>query len=79
MIEPSQKKPEKSRLQQIAAYSSLGMQTVIIIGGGAWLGSLLDKKYEVEKNWFALGFVLVSIVFSMIYTVKKLNHLNNGK
>ena len=76
---PQPEKPEKSRLQQIAEYSSLGMQTVIIIGGGAYLGSLLDKKYNVEKNWFALAFVLVAIVFSMMYTVKKLNKLNNGK
>jgi F0F1-type ATP synthase assembly protein I len=72
-------KPEKSRLQQIAEYSSLGFQTVGIIGGGAWLGSLLDKKYQTEKSWFTLAFVLVFIVISMMYTIRKLNGMNNDK
>jgi len=76
---PKPKQPEKSRLQQIAAYSSLGMQTVLIIGGGAWLGGLLDEKYQTEKSWFTLGFVLVFIVISMMYTNKKLNRMNNGE
>jgi hypothetical protein len=73
----SEEKPKKSRIQQIARYSGLGFQTVGIIGGGAWLGSLLDDKYEVEKNWFTLAFVIVFIVISMAYTVRTLNKFNN--
>ena len=73
----NQKKPKKSRVQIIARYSGLGFQTVGIIGGGAWLGSLLDKKYDLEKSWFTIGFVLVFIVISMAYTIKTLNKFNN--
>jgi F0F1-type ATP synthase assembly protein I len=74
---PEPTKPPKSRIQLVAQYSSLGIQTVGIIGGGAWLGSLLDAKYHTEKSWFTLGFVLVFIAISMLYTIKKLNKLND--
>lgn len=74
---PNNEKPEKNRIQIIARYSGLGFQTVGIIGGGAWLGSLLDEKYNTEKSWFTLGFVLVFIVISMAYTIKTLNRFNN--
>jgi hypothetical protein len=73
----NEEKPKKSRVQVIARYSGLGFQTVGIIGGGAWLGHLLDKKYELDKNWFTLAFVLVFIVISMAYTIRTLNKFNN--
>lgn len=58
-------------------YSGLGLQTVLIIGLGAYLGSLLDDKYQLDKNWFTLGLILLSVGLSMAYTIRTLNKWNN--
>ncbi len=58
-------------------YSGLGLQTVVIIGLGAYLGSLLDDKYQLDKNWFTLGLILLSVGLSMAYTIRALNKWNN--
>lgn len=73
---PAEKKP-KSRIQQVANYSGLGIQTVGIIGVGAYLGHLLDEKFQTEKSWYTLAFIIAFMVISMYYTIKKLNKLNN--
>ena len=60
----------------ILQYSGLGMQIAIIIGGGSWLGSWLDEKYQTERSWFTLGLVLLSVTLAMVYAIKTLNRLN---
>ncbi len=60
-------------LRQYLNYSALGLQIVAIIGGGAFLGSWLDKKYPSDINWFTLALVLISVALSMAYVVNKIN------
>ena len=71
------KKDEKNKDPFILSYSGLGLQTVLIIGLGAYSGSLLDAKYQFETNWFTLLFVLVSVAISMAYTIRVLNKWNS--
>ena len=70
-------KDGKNNGPSILSYSGLGLQTVLIIGLGAYGGSLLDAKYQCEKSWFTLLFVLVSVVISMAYTIRILNKGNS--
>ncbi|MAZ36119.1 MAG: hypothetical protein CL842_01555 [Crocinitomicaceae bacterium] len=71
----NQKEEEKKNLS-IINYSGLGLQTVLIIGLGAYGGSLLDAKYQLDKSWFTLLFVLVSVTISTAYTIRTLNKWN---
>jgi|TARA_B110000879_G_scaffold80614_1_gene111919 1,4-dihydroxy-2-naphthoate octaprenyltransferase len=71
------KKDEKNKDPSILSYSGLGLQTVLIIGLGAYSGSLVDAKYQFETNWFTLSFVLVSVAISMAYTIRVLNKWNS--
>ncbi|MGB0403834.1 MAG: AtpZ/AtpI family protein [Salibacteraceae bacterium] len=70
------KKKKGNTASSIVRFSGLGMQIALIIGGGTYLGKMFDEHYQVERNWFTLGFVLVSVVLAMVYAVKVLNRLN---
>ena len=70
-------KDGKNKESSILSYSGLGLQTVLIIGLGAYGGSILDAKYQYEKSWFTLLFVLVSVAISMAYTIRILNKWNS--
>lgn len=69
-------KEQEKKTPSIINYSGLGLQTVLIIGLGAYGGSLLDAKFQFEKNWFTLLFVLVSVTISIAYTIQTLNKWN---
>ncbi|MCH9823030.1 MAG: AtpZ/AtpI family protein [Bacteroidetes bacterium] len=69
-------KEEEKKNPSIINYSGLGLQTVLIIGLGAYGGSLLDAKYQLDKSWFTLLFVLVSVTISIAYTIRTLNKWN---
>ena len=68
-------KPQRGKTS-ILRYSGLGMQIALIIGLGSWFGSWLDDQFPMEKNWFSLAMVLLSVSFAMYYAIKTLNRLN---
>lgn len=73
----SQKGPEdQKRPPSIIRYSGLGLQIALIIGGFSWLGKWLDTKYEIERNWFTLGFVLFGVTLAIWYAIRTLNKIN---
>lgn len=70
-------KPDpKDKGPSIFTYSGIGLQIVLMIGGAAWIGKWLDEKYQVERNWFTLGFVLFGVALAMIYAIRTLNKIN---
>lgn len=76
-MENKELEPEKEKKgRSILSYSGLGMQTALIIGLGSWFGSWLDERYALEKNWFTLLFVLLSVSLSIGYTIRTLNRWN---
>lgn len=70
-------KRDKNRVAaNIIRFSGLGLQIALIIGGGSYLGKLLDEQYPMDKNWFTLGMVLLSVAVAMWYAVRTLNNFN---
>ncbi len=70
--------PKKDKLKKIANYSGLGIQVMVMIGGGAWLGSWLDERAGNVKSWYTMGFVIGFTALSIWYAVRKLNELNES-
>ena len=66
-----------SKKPSIVNYSSLGLQTVAVIGGLAYLGQQLDDYYQLNKNWITLGLVLLGTAASMWYTIHTLKKWDN--
>jgi len=54
-----------------AKFSTLGIQMGIIIGGFAWLGSFLDKKYNNDTAWWTLGLSLFGVTAAMYIMIKE--------
>lgn len=64
----------------LARFSGLGIQMGIIIGGFAWLGTFLDKKYHTNTPWWTVGLSLFGVgaaMYLMIKEVIKSNRENN--
>lgn len=70
-----EKKPD-SKLKKVVHYSGLGVQTMVLIGGGAYLGSHLDSKYQFEKPWFTLALVVTCTAIAIWFAIKTLNRIN---
>ena len=71
------KLPAGKDARAILAYSSLGIQVAVIVGGFAYLGKWLDEKYPMDKKWFTLGLVLFGVAVSIYYVIRQLNEINN--
>lgn len=51
-----------------ARYSSLAFEMIVLIGGGAYGGFYLDKKYDTAPLWVVLGSVLgIALSFLVVY------------
>lgn len=70
------KKKKPSTGETIVKFSGLGLQIALIIGGGAYLGSWIDEQHPMEKKWFTLIGVLVSVSAAIVYAIKTLNRFN---
>jgi len=74
---PKNKKSKKKRLNKYLLFTSASLQMGITIYLGAYLGKYLDEKYNLEKNWFTIAFVLLALIISIYSLIKQLNKLNN--
>ncbi len=70
---------KNNKINPILAYSSLGIQIGVSIYFGAYLGKILDAKYETTKPYFTLGLVAVIFAISMYALVIRLNRMNNDE
>ena len=70
---------KNNKINPILAYSSLGIQIGVSIYFGAYLGKILDAKYETTKPYFALGLVAIIFAISMYALVIRLNRMNNDE
>ena len=44
---------------------------------GAYVGSLLDNKYNLEKKYFTILFILLALFVSIYNITKQLKNLDN--
>jgi len=58
------------------AYSSLGIQVAVIVGGFAYLGRWLDDKYPMDKKWFTLALVLFGVAVSIYFVIRQIDEIN---
>ena len=73
-----QEEPKKyhKTVKRIYNLSTLGIQIAAFIFAGSWVGNWLDEKYQTDKSWFTLGFVLLTTALAMYYAIVRLNQLN---
>ncbi len=68
--EENKKKPTNA----IIRYGSLGLQMVVTIGVGAWLGHKLDQSLELKFPVFLLTFVFLlfgGLMYQLYRTLNK--------
>ena len=49
---------------------------IVLIGGGAWGGQLLDDKMQNEKPVFTIIFSLLGIFTSLYFVIREANKLS---
>tara|TARA_B110000285_G_C14799177_1_gene456606 strand:+ start:117 stop:341 length:225 start_codon:yes stop_codon:yes gene_type:complete len=67
---------KKSSGNKFVKFSSLGIQMIVLIGGGAWGGQLLDNKMHNEKPIFTIIFSLLGIFASLYFVIKEAINLS---
>ncbi len=66
-------KPEPNKgLKAVMKYSGMAFQMGIIIAGGVFFGSWLDKRAEHETSWYTIGIGLFSIFVALYVSLKDL-------
>lgn len=70
-MEPNPNKQNQKPLNSYAKYSSLGIQMVLIIGGGCYAGYKLDEYFKnTETPIYTIILSLVSIGLAMYVVLK---------
>lgn len=67
---------EKKNGSKFVKFSSLGVQMIVLIGGGAWGGQLLDDKMQNEKPVFTIIFSLLGIFTGLYFVIREANKLS---
>lgn len=75
----NQNKNNRNPLRFYAAYSSLGIQMVVIILAGAFGGRELDKVVSWEFPVFTVGLTILCVVAAVIYGTRELFKKNDDK
>ena len=63
-------KPQQKPLNAYAKFSALGIQMLVIIGGGCYSGYKLDEYYQNTTPVFTIILSLVSIAIAMYIVLK---------
>jgi F0F1-type ATP synthase assembly protein I len=79
LANPNFKLPKGDKIRPVLAFSSLGIQIAVVVGGAGYLGRWLDQKYHSTKPWFTVALVLIGVAASMYYVLKQLNEMNDRK
>lgn len=58
-------------------FTGLGLQIGGITYFMAWLGGLLDDKFETSKSYFAVAFVVIGLIVSIYSATRQLKKINN--
>ncbi|MDF1673759.1 MAG: AtpZ/AtpI family protein [Vicingaceae bacterium] len=57
--------------------TGIAAQMGITIFTGAYFGKWLDEKYPSDKNWFTIGFTLLSVAISLFNVLRQVNKINS--
>jgi F0F1-type ATP synthase assembly protein I len=67
----SQEPSPKKNINTFARFSTVGIQMGVIIGGFAFLGDFLDKKYNNSTPWWTLGLVLFGVAAGLTLVIRE--------
>ena len=70
-------KPRQSN--QFLRLTGIAAQMGITIFLGAYFGKWLDGKYPSDKNWYTIGFTLLSVAIALFNVLRQVNKINNDK
>jgi F0F1-type ATP synthase assembly protein I len=65
-------KKNKNRFDAFIRYSSLGFEMMTMIVLGTFLGYKIDEWLDNNFKWFTLVLMVLSVVGSVFYSVRKL-------
>lgn len=79
-MEPTEKDGKGlKKVNKWAVFSGMAIQMGVIIGGMAWLGDYLDKKYQKEFPLFTLILSLFGVGVSMYIVIKEIIKMSNDE
>ena len=62
----------KKKWDDFIRYSSLGFEMMTIIAAGTFLGFKIDEWLENEFKGFTLGFMVFSVIGSIMYGIRNI-------
>lgn len=74
---PNNQNKKKNQPNSWLFFTGLGLQIGVTVYVMAYLGDILDKKYQTPKPYFAFGLVIIGLVASIYSAVKQLNKINH--
>jgi putative Mn2+ efflux pump MntP len=66
---------KKSETTQWLSYTNMGLELLIMIFIGKWLGGKIDAYYQIQDKWFEMGGMILFIFLSTYRLIKKLNEI----
>ncbi|MEX0997235.1 MAG: AtpZ/AtpI family protein [Flavobacteriaceae bacterium] len=67
-----QNQKQSKAFNSYAVYSGIAFQMIAIIGGGTYLGSLLDDYFETQKPILTAGLSLISVLIAIFAAIRQL-------
>ena len=65
--------------RDLARYSTIGIQMVLMIGIFVFGGNRLDKHFETETPWWTAGLSIFGVIVAIIYMVRGFNRVSDKK
>ncbi len=67
-------KRQSKPLNKYLKYTGLAFQFLGAILLGFWIGSWLDSRYQTEKPWFAMGFMMFFLIATLIKVIRDITN-----
>jgi F0F1-type ATP synthase assembly protein I len=67
-------KPDPYLVRKLLKYTSIPFEFFILIGGGAWLGSALDKKFCLKHHVLTVIFAIFGLLIGFYHVYKSLKN-----
>lgn len=62
-------KPD-SNINKYVKYSSIGIQMIVVIFAGVYLGSFLDNKFPNKHSLFSVICILLAVCCAILFAIK---------
>ena len=69
---PDSPPPGSDRLRAVAKYSGLAFQMLAIIGFSTWLGTWLDRHFQLKNPWCTISLMLLGVLVALVQVIRGL-------